>query len=431
MRRRKEAGCPFRFFQRVECGVKQFADATTVHGGNAIRLPQTHLPEFGGQVFAFAIIDLVHRKRHRLAGGTEHFDDAFVRVGEANQTVHHENHGIGKLHGDLRLGCDGGFDAFHVGFPAARVDQFEIGAAPFGVVAHTVASHAGGVLHHGCATAENTVHQSGFADVRTSDHGKYADRFRTILAFATRERRSIDQLLIAFIQLIAFEVGNVLAVFLFLDGVVNDTDEHVKGLAEVEIGVVDGQHAFRGGCEVGDFRIGLVACRDIFHTHTRGGLSATSGLTDLFTRGKQDAHFGVGSDDGGDITALSNNTGAFGEGIDRSLSCDVGTLRGDQHVTHGDDVGHLGHVRRDLGRTDGLADVLVIGVHLRIVRIDADVEMAVGEEFADGFGDELLIDGFGIQIDAFVHAPPGAGTVHRACVEVCETIIFGQCLGRG
>ena len=84
-------------------------------------------------------------------------------------------------------------------------------------LAHTVASHAGGVLHHGCATAENTVHQSGFADVRTSDHGKYADRFRTILAFATRERRSIDQLLIAFIQLIAFEVGNVLAVFLFLD----------------------------------------------------------------------------------------------------------------------------------------------------------------------------------------------------------------------
>ena len=62
-------------------------------------------------------------------------------------------------------------------------------------------------------------------------------------------------------------------------------------------------------------------------------------------------------------------------------------------------------MRRDLGRTDGLADVLAIGVHLRIVRIDADVEMAVGEEFADGFGDELLIDGFGIQIDAFVHAP--------------------------
>ena len=88
-------------------------------------------------------------------------------------------------------------------------------------------------------------------------------------------------------------------------------------------------------------------------------------------------------------------------------------------------------MQRDLGRTDGLADVLAIGVHLRIVRIDADVEMAVGEEFADGFGDELLIDGFGIQIDAFVHAPPSAGTVHRACVEVCETIIFGQCLGRG
>ena len=93
--------CDGRFLQRVECGVKQFADATTVHGGNAIRLPQTHLPEFGGQVFAFAIIDLVHRKRHRLAGGTEHFDDAFVRVGETDQTVHHENHGIGKLHGDL------------------------------------------------------------------------------------------------------------------------------------------------------------------------------------------------------------------------------------------------------------------------------------------------------------------------------------------
>ena len=70
MRRRKEAGCPFRFLQRVECGVKQFADATTVHGGNAIRLTQTHLPEFGGQVFAFAIIDLVHRKRDWLTRGS-------------------------------------------------------------------------------------------------------------------------------------------------------------------------------------------------------------------------------------------------------------------------------------------------------------------------------------------------------------------------
>ncbi len=84
-----------------------------------------------------------------------------------------------------------------------------------------------------------------------------------------------------------------------------------------------------------------------------------------------------------------------------------------------------------LGGTNGLADVLVIRIHARIIGIHADVEMAVGEEFADRLRDFTFVDGFRIQVDALMQTPPRACTVHGAGVEVGETVVFGQSLGSG
>ena len=264
MGRSKETGGFLSLLQRIQGSVKQFANTATVHGGNAIRLPQAHLPEFSGQIFALTIINLVHRQRDRLAGGAQHLDNALVGVGKTNLAIHHKHHSVCKLNGDLRLGCDGGLDTFDVGFPATGINQLEIGAGPFSIVAHTVSSHAGSVFHHSSATAENTVHQRGLTDIRAPNDGKHANRLRAGLAFAANERRSIDQSFIALIQLIIVKIGSVLAILLLFDGIVDNAHKHIKRFAEIQIGIINGQHAFRSRCEIRDLGISCISRCNIF-----------------------------------------------------------------------------------------------------------------------------------------------------------------------
>ena len=85
----------------------------------------------------------------------------------------------------------------------------------------------------------------------------------------------------------------------------------------------------------------------------------------------------------------------------------------------------------DFGGTNGLGDVLVVGEYAGVVRVHGDIEMVAGEELAHRFGDDTLIHGFGVQIDALLQAPPSAGTIHRARVKVGVSEILGQRLGRG
>ena len=264
MRRSEEPGSLLSLLQRIQSRVKQFADATAVHGGNAVWLPQTHLPEFGGQILALTIVDLVHRKRDRLTRGSQHPYDTLVSIGKSNLTIHHKHHGVSKLNGNLRLRRDGGFNAFDIGFPATGIDQLEISAGPFSIVAHTVSGHAWSIFHNGRTTSENTIHQRGLANVRTSNNGKHADRLRAGLAFAPNERRSINQSFIALIQLIIIKIGRILAVLLLFNGVIDDAYKHVEGFAEIQIGIVNGQHTFRCGHEIRDLGISLVSCRNVF-----------------------------------------------------------------------------------------------------------------------------------------------------------------------
>ena len=46
--------------------------------------------------------------------------------------------------------------------------------------------------------------------------------------------RPENQILIAFVQLIAFEIGGILLVLLVLDGVLDQTDEQIERVGEVQ-----------------------------------------------------------------------------------------------------------------------------------------------------------------------------------------------------
>ena len=84
----------------------------------------------------------------------------------------------------------------------------------------------------------------------------------------------------------------------------------------------------------------------------------------------------------------------------------------------------------DFGGTNGLGDVHAVGGHDGRIRIHGDIEMILGEELAHRFGDETLIHLLGIQVDALLEAPPSAGAIHGARVEVGESVVLGQRLRR-
>ena len=200
---------------------------------------------------------------------------------------------------------------------------------------------------------------------------------------------------------------------------------------EVHVRVVDGGHTVGGAQEAGDLGIGFISCGDILGSHALDSLTGAASLTDLLTGGQQNTHFGIRSHHGGDVTALGHNTQSTREGIERRLACDVRALRCNEHVPDRNDVRHFGHVRGHLSGTNRLGDVLAIGVHAGIVRIHGNIEMVSGEELPHRFGDDTLIHGLGIKVDAAFQAPPRAGAVHCARIQVCIVEVLGQRLGRG
>ena len=74
-----------------------------MHGGNRVWFAEAEFPEFGGKVFAGLVVDLVDGQHDRLAGGTQHLDDALIGGGHAHLPIDHEYHGIGQGHGNLCL----------------------------------------------------------------------------------------------------------------------------------------------------------------------------------------------------------------------------------------------------------------------------------------------------------------------------------------
>ena len=101
--RREVAGSLLGLLELVERNVQQVAHSPAVHGGNRVWFAEAELPEFGGKVFAGLVVDLVDGQHDRLAGGTQHLDDALIGGGHAHLTIDNEYHSIGQGHGNLCL----------------------------------------------------------------------------------------------------------------------------------------------------------------------------------------------------------------------------------------------------------------------------------------------------------------------------------------
>jgi hypothetical protein len=122
------------------------------------------------------VVRLVGDQDHRLVAAPQHLDRGLVDVRRADRHVDDDHDHVGGLHGDFRLGGDGGGAVAGVGLPAAGVDDGEAAAVPLGVVGDAVAGHAGHVLDDRLAAADDAVDQGGFAYVGAADDGDHRNR---------------------------------------------------------------------------------------------------------------------------------------------------------------------------------------------------------------------------------------------------------------
>ena len=135
-----------------------------------------------------------------------------------------------------------------------------------------------------------------------------------------------------------------MAVLLLFNGVIDNAYKHIKGFAEIQIGIVDSQYTFRCGREMRDLGISLVSCRNIFRANSGSRLPCSAGLADFLTSGKQYTHFSIRRDDRSDVTAFGDHASTFGEGIGSRFTGNIRALCGNKHMPDRNDVRHLGHM---------------------------------------------------------------------------------------
>ena len=117
-------------------------------------------------------IHLVDRKEERLAGADSR--RASSRSGAASSVRPSTTMTIASASSSatLRLAKDFRRDeVFVVGKNAARINDAQLAAAPFGLAIETVARDAGLIAHNGAARADQPVEQRGFADVGAAHDG--------------------------------------------------------------------------------------------------------------------------------------------------------------------------------------------------------------------------------------------------------------------
>lgn len=123
-----------------------------------VRLAEAEAPKHRRVRFLSEVVHLVGNQDDRLLAAAQHFHHGFVGGGRPDGRVHHEEHGVGELHGHLGLLCHAGVDAAGVVLPSAGVYQREVAAVPVGRV-HDAVTVTQGVLHHGFTAAQDAVHQ--------------------------------------------------------------------------------------------------------------------------------------------------------------------------------------------------------------------------------------------------------------------------------
>ena len=206
----------------------------------------------------------------------------------------------------------------------------------------------------------------------------------------------------------------------------------LDGLGQVHVARVDEGDALGSGEELRDGGVVAVAAQ---HLVAQGGgvhvlacglkVERPAGQARLLAGGDEQAHVGVGHDDGGDVTALGDDARATGEGGSAApglgvddLALEAGHLR-----THVEVRGHRGDDGGDMRLTDGLGDVDTVAHDAGGLGVQAHVQ----RHRLDGAGVDLA----GAQVDAGALAPPGGGAVHGTRVEVGQTQLGGDAHGDG
>ena len=162
---------PGAFRKTADDLVQQIAQIQHVGRGNRNRLAKAQLIKVIEIIGQIRPVDLVDRQDHLLACLHEHLADLTVRRSQAFLAVHHEQDHIGCVDGHLRLlphlGQD---DVLAVRLDAARIDQREMHAAPFGLRVDAVACHSGRVLDDGETLPDNFIKKCGLAYIRASNY---------------------------------------------------------------------------------------------------------------------------------------------------------------------------------------------------------------------------------------------------------------------
>ncbi|CKQ85724.1 Uncharacterised protein [Mycobacterium tuberculosis] len=162
--------------QRGEHPVEQVGHPPTVHRADRMRLTQAQRPQRRGVGFAFFAVDLVGGQEHRLAGSQQDTGRGLVGGGGTDTGVDHQDHRIRGAHGHRGLLGHQPLQALGIGLPSAGVLYDEPASGPQRVVADPVTRHAGNILHHRLAAAQDPVDQGGLADIGPADYRHHRRR---------------------------------------------------------------------------------------------------------------------------------------------------------------------------------------------------------------------------------------------------------------
>ena len=433
--RRRGPGDGGHLGQDLHDGVEHVAGPPPVEGRDRVGLAQAQAPQGRGVALLGRGVDLVGGQHHRLARAAQHAHDPGVGLGHAHPGVDDEQHRVGQPDGGLRLGGHGRVEAGDVDLPAAGVDDGEAAPGPLGRVGDAVARHPRRVLDDGGAAPQHPVDEGGLADIGPPDDGQHGRAGLRLLAGGGPPPAG-EQGQVLLVELVVGQAGaQGLGPPLVL-GLVplvlvpagrgdpllrrpHQGGDALDGLLQAHVAGVDEGDALGGGEELGDGGVVAVAAHHLVAqgggVHALAGRLQVGGAAGQARRlggGQQQAHVGVGGDDGGDVAPLRHNAGPAGEGGGPAvgLGADDRALEAGELGAHLQVRGHRRDDGGDVGLADGRGDVDAVADHAGRARVQTHVQ---------GHGPHGPGHGRGVaQVHAAALAPPGGGAVHGAGVEV-------------
>ena len=153
--------------QRVE----EIAGALAVQRTHRERLAETQPHELPDGGLVRGVVDLVGDHEDRRIEPTKEQRHPFVLGRDADGRIDDEQDDFGLLHCLFGLLGNLVVERIAIGHPAARVEEGEVIAEPFGINRLAVARDAGALFDDRLAAPDDAVHHRGFAHVGTTDNG--------------------------------------------------------------------------------------------------------------------------------------------------------------------------------------------------------------------------------------------------------------------